>query len=164
MAGLHVVVGVFKDAANNSLALSLGTTDGVDPQKIAAAQKVYDAASSPLTYRSRIEIEELFAGARKVRTGFDELKGKTPTRGSPSEWAAFLQQMKEDQDRMDQHIRPFEEGLPSSYNAQIVMRVNSLQMLYAERWIVSSKPDFSLPMKMLADDPTLRERRKLEVE
>ena len=80
-------------------------------------------------------IEELFAGARKVRTGFDELKGKTPTRGSPSEWAAFLQQMKEDQDRMDQHIRPFEEGLPSSYNAQIVMRVNSLQMLYAERWI-----------------------------
>jgi len=109
-------------------------------------------------------IEELFAGARKVRTGFDELKGKTPTRGSPSEWAAFLQEMKEDQDRMDQHIRPFEEGLPSSYNAQIVMRVNSLQTLYAERWIVSSKPDFSLPMKMLADDPTLRERRKLEVE
>jgi len=65
---------------------------------------------------------------------------------------------------MDQHICPFEEGLPSSYNAQIVTRVNSLQMLYAERWIVSSKPDFSLPMKMLADDPTLRERRKLEVE
>jgi hypothetical protein len=109
-------------------------------------------------------IDELFAGARKVRTGFDELKRKTPKRGSPGDWAAFLEQMKEDQDRMDQHIRPFEEGLPSSYNAQIVMRVNSLQMLYAERWIVSSKPDFSLPMKMLADDPTLRERRKLEVE
>jgi hypothetical protein len=109
-------------------------------------------------------IDELFAGARKVRTGFDELKRKTPTRGSPSDWVAFLEQMKKDQDRMDQHIRPFEEGSPSSYNAQIVMRVNSLQMLYAERWIVSSKPDFSLPIKMLADDPTLRERRKLEVE
>ena len=118
----------------------------------------------PFLPTSFLAYSELFEGARKVRTGFDELKGKTPTRGSPSEWAAFLQQMKEDQDRMDQHIRPFEEGLPSSYNAQIVMRVNSLQMLYAERWIVSSKPDFSLPMKMLADDPTLRERRKLEVE
>jgi Protein of unknown function (DUF4238) len=109
-------------------------------------------------------IAELFEGARKVRTGFNELKGKAPTRGSPREWAAFLQQMNEDRDRVNQHVRPLEEGLPSSYDPQVVMRANSLQMLYAERWIVSSKPDFSLQMKMLADDPTLRERRKLEVE
>ena len=109
-------------------------------------------------------IAELFEGARKVRTRFNELEGKTPTRGSPREWAAFLQQMKEDRGRMNQHVYPLEEGLPSSYDPQIVMRANSLQMLYAERWIVSSKPDFSLPLKMIADDPALRERRKLEVE
>jgi hypothetical protein len=44
-----------------------------------------------------------------------------------------------------------------------VMRVNSLQMLYAGRWIVSSKADFSLPRQMIADDPGLRSRQKLEV-
>ena len=49
-------------------------------------------------------------------------------------------------------------------SAQIVMRVNSLQMLYGGRWIVSSKPDFSLPLKMIETDPGLRDRRKAEVE
>jgi hypothetical protein len=109
-------------------------------------------------------IEELLEGARKVRTGFKELQGKTPTRGSPGEWAAFLQEMKENHDRVNQQVRSFEEGTPSAYNPQIVMRVNYLQMLYAGRWIVSSKPDFSLPLRMIADDPAFRERRKLEVE
>jgi len=109
-------------------------------------------------------MEELFEGARKVRTGFKELQAKTPTRGSPGEWAAFLQEMKENYDLVNQQVRSFEEGTPSAYNSQIVMRVNSLQMLYAGRWIVSSKPDFSLPLRMIADDPAFRERRKLEVE
>jgi hypothetical protein len=36
-------------------------------------------------------------------------------------------------------------------------------MLYAGRWIVSSSHDFSLPLKMLADDPCLRTRRNIEV-
>ena len=67
-------------------------------------------------------------------------------------------------DRVNQQIEPFEAGTPSAYHPQIVIRVNSLQMLYAGRWIVSSKADFSLPLKMIADDPAFRERRKLEVE
>ncbi len=57
-----------------------------------------------------------------------------------------------------------EMGTPSGPQSQVVTRVNSLQMLQAGRWVVSSKPDFSLLLRMLADDPSLRERRKLEVE
>lgn len=72
--------------------------------------------------------------------------------------------MKENHDRVNEQVRPLEEGAPSAYHPQIVMRVNSLQMLYAGRWIVASKPNFSLPLKMIDDDPTLRERRKMEVE
>ena len=83
---------------------------------------------------------------------------------SRPERVAFLKELKENRDRVSQQIGPMESGTPSAHETQVVTRVNSLQMLYAERWIVSSKSDFSLPLKMLADDPTLRERRKLEVE
>jgi hypothetical protein len=72
--------------------------------------------------------------------------------------------MKENRDRVSEQIEPMDAGTPSAHNPQVVTRVNSLQMLYASRWIVSSKPDFSLPLKMLADDPGLRDRRKLAVE
>jgi len=109
-------------------------------------------------------VEKLFDGARRVRTGYAEMQSRTPTRGSREEWAAFLQDMKDNHDRVNEQIRPIEEGTPSAYHPQIVMRVNSLQMLYAGRWIVSSKADYSLPLKMIEDDPTLRERRKLQVE
>jgi hypothetical protein len=109
-------------------------------------------------------IKVLFEGAQKFRAGYKELHSKTPTRGSPEEWAAFLQEMKENHDRVNQQVGPLEEGTASVYHPRIVMRVNSLQMIYAGRWIVSSRPDYSLPLKMIEDDPSLRERRKLEVE
>jgi hypothetical protein len=72
--------------------------------------------------------------------------------------------MQESRDGVNQQIVPMEQGTPSAHEPQVVTRVNSLQMLNAGRWIVSSKPDFSLPLKMLADDPGFRERRKFEVE
>jgi len=109
-------------------------------------------------------VEELLEGARKVRTGYKKMQSKTPTRGTPEEWAAFLQEMKANHDRVNEQVRSFEDGTPSAYHPQIVMRVNSLQMLYAGRWIISSKPDFSLPLKMIENDPGLRDRRKAEVE
>ena len=80
-------------------------------------------------------VEVLFEGARKVRAGYKELGSKSPTQGSPEEWAAFLLEMKENHDRVNQQVRPLEEGTASVYHPQIVMRVNSLQMLYAGRWI-----------------------------
>jgi hypothetical protein len=72
--------------------------------------------------------------------------------------------MKELHERLTRQIRSFKLGTPSDYHSQVVMRVNSLQMLYAGRWIVSSRPDFSLPLKMIENDPGLRDRRKAEVQ
>ena len=108
-------------------------------------------------------MEELLNGARKVRAGYKDWEKKI-SRGVAAGWESFAQAMSENHDRVNQQIRPLEEGTTSTYDPQIVMRVNSLQMLYAGRWIVSSKPDYSLPLKMIADDPALRERRKLEVD
>jgi len=109
-------------------------------------------------------IEDLFEGARKVRAGHEEFEKSIEADGFQARGVALLKVMKENRDRVNQQIRPMESGMPSAHEPQVVTRVNSLQMLYAGRWIVSSKPDFSLPLKMLADDPGLRVRRKLEVE
>lgn len=109
-------------------------------------------------------IEELFEGARKARTGYEELEHRIAADGFAARGIAILGQMKALGEHMNQQVEPMEAGTPSAHNPQVVTRVNSLQMLYATRWIVSSKPDFSLPLKMLADDPSLRARRKLAVE
>lgn len=109
-------------------------------------------------------IDGLFEGAQKVRTSYEEFEQRIAADGFPARGVAILGQMKADRDRMNQQVEPIEAGTPSAHEPQVVTRVNSLQMLYAGRWIVSSKPDFSLPLKMLADDPGLRARRKLEVE
>ena len=102
--------------------------------------------------------------AQKVRAGYEEWKTKMAAVNPTARGAAFLEMLKENRDRVNQQIEPFEAGTSSAYHPQIVLRVNSLQMLYAGRWIASSKADFSLPLKMIADDPAFRERRKLEVE
>ncbi len=109
-------------------------------------------------------IEELFEGARKVRAGCEAFEKRIETDGFPPSGIGFLKMMRESRDKVDRQIGPMEAGTPSAHEPQVVTRVNSLQMLYAGRWIISSKPDFSLPLKMLADNPGFRERRKLEVE
>ncbi len=109
-------------------------------------------------------MEELFEGARRVRAGYEEFENRMASGGLPAGAATFLEEMKENRDRVNQEIEPMEAGTASAHHPQVVTRVNSLQMLYASRWIVSSKQDFSLPLKMLADDPGLRARRKLAVE
>jgi hypothetical protein len=109
-------------------------------------------------------LEELFKDTQKVRAGYEEWKTKIAAGDPTARGAAFLERLKENLNSVNQKIEPLEAGTPSAYHPQIVMRVNSLQMLYAGRWIVSSKADFSLPLKMIADDPAFRELRKLEVE
>ena len=109
-------------------------------------------------------IEELFEGARKVRGGCEAFEKRIEADGFPASGMGLLKVMQEGRDRVNQQIAPMEVGTPSAHEPQVVTRVNSLQMLYACRWIVSSKSDFSLPLKMLADDPAFRERRKLEIE
>jgi uncharacterized protein DUF4238 len=109
-------------------------------------------------------IEELFENARKLRARCEEFEKRIAAGGLPVGATAFLEELKENRDRVNEHVGPMEAGTPSAYHPQVVIRVNALQMLYASRWIVSSKPDFSLPVKMLADDPGLRARRKFAVE
>jgi hypothetical protein len=109
-------------------------------------------------------IEELFAGARQVRGNCEVFEKRIAAEGFPATGVSVLKMMQESRDGVNQQIVPMEQGTPSAHEPQVVTRVNSLQMLNAGRWIVSSKPDFSLPLKMLADDPGFRERRKFEVE
>jgi hypothetical protein len=69
------IVARYRDAlaAGSYLAVSLGTTDGVDPAKIADAQRVYRSATAQLTYRSRAQIEQLFDGFELVEPGLVRL-------------------------------------------------------------------------------------------
>ena len=53
-------------------------------------------------------------------------------------------------------LRPILNGTPSVYSDGVVMRANSLQVEYAERWIVSSRKDFLLPQQMIADDESYK--------
>jgi O-methyltransferase involved in polyketide biosynthesis len=71
----YTIVGRYRDATapGSYIALSLGTTEGVHPAKIAEAQRVYRGASSQLTYRSRTQIELLFDGFELVDPGLVRL-------------------------------------------------------------------------------------------
>src|SRR6266852_926939 len=117
-----------------------------------------------LAMTDRALIAKLFADARKVESGYKKGRKRMQRQVLTEEAAGFLEDWEGNRDRVREHIDPLKRGNPSAYHPQIVARVKSLQMLYAGRWIVSSKPDFTLPLKMIADDPAFRQRRKLEVE
>lgn len=74
------IIAQFRDALapGSYLAISLGTTDGVDPAKIADAQRVYRSATAQLTYRSRAQIEDLFDGFELVQPGLVRLPDWRP--------------------------------------------------------------------------------------
>ena len=69
------IVAQYRDALapGSYLAMSLGTTDGVDPAKIADAQRVYRASTAQLTYRSRAQVEQMFDGFELVEPGLVRL-------------------------------------------------------------------------------------------
>jgi hypothetical protein len=71
---------------------------------------------------------------------------------------------KSDRLAIDRLLLPFRDGTPSPYDRQVTRRANSLQMLYASRWIVSSKPDFALENLMIADNEDVRTRPRLRVD
>jgi hypothetical protein len=108
-------------------------------------------------------VSTLFAEAREVEARFKKLKRRMPRRGLTATDMCVLRTMEETRNRVKEHVEPLKKGTPSPYNPDVVMRVNSLQMIYAGRWIVSSRNDFSLPLSMIGDDPAFRGRRKLEV-
>ena len=74
-----------------------------------------------------------------------------------------LAQLRQNRDQVNRMLQPFRSGTPTDDDSRTVMRVNSLQMTYATRWIVSSKQDFSLAKKMISDDEGYRKGPAIEV-
>jgi hypothetical protein len=109
-------------------------------------------------------IANLFSERRRLEKNFKKLKkAASRQKDLSSEAIVALEMEEESNQQLKEHIDPLRLGTPCGYQREIVMRVNSLQMLYAGRWIVSSRPDFSLPLKMIADNPEFRERRRITV-
>jgi O-methyltransferase involved in polyketide biosynthesis len=73
--GAERIIAGYRDviAPGSYLALSLGTTDDVDPAKITRMQEVYRNATAQLTYRSRAEIMRLFEGFELIDPGLVRL-------------------------------------------------------------------------------------------
>jgi hypothetical protein len=109
-------------------------------------------------------VSKLFEKGRGIDANYKNLEQKISRRGFTANGIAFLGQMKELRDRVNEQINPLKDGTPSTYNHEVITRVNSLQMLHATRWIISSQPDFSLPKRMIADSEKFRKGLKLEVD
>ena len=56
----------------------------------------------------------------------------------------------------EDQVSAFLFGRATPYDARVVTRINSLQMMYATRWVISSKNDFSLPRRMLLENGSFR--------
>jgi hypothetical protein len=85
------IVARFRDrmAPGSYLAISLGTSEGADPEMLAEATQTYAGARMPFTLRSRAQIMDLFAGFDLVEPGLvslpewrpDANTDRTPLRG-----------------------------------------------------------------------------------
>jgi hypothetical protein len=65
------IVPVFRDRVvpGSCLAVTHITTDGADPEQISGMEELYGAATSPVIFRSRQEITDLFAGWNLIPPG-----------------------------------------------------------------------------------------------
>ena len=85
------IVARFRDrmASGSYLAVSLGTSDGADPEMLAEVTQTYAGARVPFTLRSRAQITELFDGFDLVEPGLvslpewrpDDYTDRTPLKG-----------------------------------------------------------------------------------
>lgn len=55
-------------------------------------------------------------------------------------------------------------GAPLEYGSDAVLHANSLQVIYAERFVFAYRNDFALVREMVGEDPTLRLGRRMVVE
>ena len=59
--------------------------------------------------------------------------------------------------RLQQRVGPMfaalHQGVPLPCSSDVILRHNSLQVLYAERWLFSPNDNFELPNRMIADNP-----------
>ncbi len=74
------IVARFRDrmAPGSYLAVSLGTSDGADPEMLAETTQTYAQARMPFTLRSRVQIMDLFEGFSLVEPGLVSLPDWRP--------------------------------------------------------------------------------------
>jgi Protein of unknown function (DUF4238) len=109
-------------------------------------------------------VSSLFEGAGEVSRRYKEIVGAASRCQLTPEAVAVFKAKKKTRDDVLREVRPMQLGIPSSYNRQITLRANSLQMFHASRWIVSSQPDFSTPRMMIAESEEFRTRPKVRAE
>jgi hypothetical protein len=110
-------------------------------------------------------VSDLFENAKQSNKTFQTIQADlaiTRRQFTPEQQAVFalLRQIHE---KPNPNLVAFERGIPAPYDNRVTMRANSMQTIYAGRWIVSSRCDFSLARRMVADDPKLRKAPELEV-
>lgn len=116
-----------------------------------------------LAMTDRRLVAKLLSDYRIVEKRYKKLKKIASRTVLDPAVAAALEEQEKENPRLKNMVETFSRGTPSAHRPEIVMRVNSLQMLYAGRWIVSSKSDFSLPLRMIAENAEFRERQKITV-
>jgi len=109
-------------------------------------------------------VSSLFEGADNVRRRYTEVVKAMSRHPLTPELVADFKATKKTRDDALREVKPMQLGIPSAYSQQVTLRANSLQMLYASRWIVSSRPDFSTPKMMIADSEEFRTRPKVRVD
>jgi Protein of unknown function (DUF4238) len=106
----------------------------------------------------------LFQGASAVTRTYKEIVKAMSRRELTPEMVADYKANKKIRDDVIRDVKPMQLGIPSPYNRQVTLRANALQMFYASRWIISSRPDFSTPKLMIADSEEFRTRPKVRAE
>lgn len=99
---------------------------------------------------------EFDRGKRRIRIAEKRNEKWARKRGSSGPVTAELAQARELLDGQESHVRAIRNGRATPYNPEVVMHMNSLQMIYATRWVVSSRNDYTLPRRMLADNEAYR--------
>lgn len=101
-------------------------------------------------------VADLVKKSKRINEGYIKIKRRASRRPSTAEGTEILLEMKRNRSRIMEQVLPLKRGTPTAYNPEFVIRVNSLQMSCAARWIISSQPDFSLPKQMIADNERFR--------
>jgi hypothetical protein len=105
---------------------------------------------------------KLFVARRNIDNNYRQMKKECSRRGFSPGDREVLEEMKKTLAEANRRIYPIEMGTPTDYDPQSVMRVNSLQVIYSSRWIISSREDFSLPQLMIADNEKNRTRPTIQ--
>jgi hypothetical protein len=121
------------------------------------------SATLCLAMTDRRLMAKLFSDYRLVEKNYKKIKKIASRAALEPAASASLEEQGKAMPQMRKMLEPLFQGTPSESKPEVVMRVNSLQMLYAGRWIVSSTPNFSLPLRMIAENPEFRERQKITV-